>query len=322
MVLTVTLNPLLERRLIYNQVALGTGNRASNEFYYSGGKGINVSKQLNHLGMKNHALTFLGGNNGKILRHCLTDDKIEFTVISTKSETRLADVIIENDNNRVSTFFGLNSVITHEEAEEFKSKLDKMIQNCSCVVFAGSSPCAATDDIFPFGIRLAHKYDKTSILDTYGNHLEVCLKEAPTVIHNNVHEIDTSLGIKLNSEEDKFAFLNHLYKKGIKLSFLTDEANPTYASKFDYSYKIESPTIFTKDSTGSGDAFVAGVVYGLEHSLVFEEFVKLAAALGTANAATLDTCNITKTDYEKYLNEIIISPIGKKMKLIDDSPKY
>ena len=60
MILTVTLNPLLEKRLEFQSVELGKDQRAKNEFYAAGGKGINVSRQLNLLGVKNSAFTWLG----------------------------------------------------------------------------------------------------------------------------------------------------------------------------------------------------------------------------------------------------------------------
>ncbi len=319
MVLTVTINPLLEKRLFFSNISLGKNNRCFSQKFTSGGKGINVSRQLNCLRIPNHAFTFLGGNNGKQLRHCLSLEKIDFTVASSKDETRIADVIIEQDAKRVTTFFGMNSSVTKEESEDFKSKLDKMIQNCSTVVFSGSSACAQTDDIFSYGISLAHEYDKTSVLDTYGTHLQACLDAAPTVVHNNVIEVEQSLGISLSDEQSKIGYLNSLYKKGIKLCFLTDGANNSYASKFDYVHKIISPQIDTVDSTGSGDAFTAGIVYGLENALVFDEFIKIAAALGTANAASFETCNIPLEEIDKYVHLISVESIGKKMKLIDDS---
>lgn len=327
MILTVTLNPLLERRLFFTSVELGKSQRCIDEKYSAGGKGINVSRQLNCLGIKNSALTFLGGNYGRILRSILTEEKIEFSVQSTKAETRLADIIIEKDTQRITTFFGKNSIISIDEVNEFKHKLEKMIQNCSIVVFSGSSPCNETDEIFPYGIELANKYDKISILDTYGRHLNECLNASPTVVHNNISEVENSLSIKLDSEKEILDYLNKLYSQGIKLSFLTDGPNPIYAAKFDFHYKIYIPSLdFMEtdivDATGSGDAFTAGIAYGLENSLVFDEFVKLAVALGTANAIKLETCSVTQNEYEKFLNDIRIEPIGKRMKIIDDSPKY
>lgn len=320
MILTITLNPLLERRLFFDSVELGKENRSKREIFYAGGKGINVSRQLNRLGTKNFAFTFLGGNNGKFLRHCLTEEEIDFTVVSTKSETRSADLIIEENKNCVSSFFGTNSTITFEEASEFKYKLEKMIQNCSIVVFAGSSPCAATDDIFPFGIELANRHDKISILDTYGPHLKKCIAASPTVIHNNVNEVEKSFGISLQSENEKLEYMRELYAKKIKLIFLTDGAKSLYAAKFDFHYKVEPPCVDVVDATGSGDAFVAGIAYGLENTLVFDEFIKIASALGAANASKLDTCNVSFDEMNRYVDKIKISSIGKKMKIINDTP--
>lgn len=320
MILTVTINPLLERRLFFNNVSLGKSQRAFDENFYAGGKGINVSRQLNFLGLKNHAFTFLGGNNGKILRHCLQKDKIDFTVVSTKSETRIADLIIEKENKRVTTFFGLNSKITSDEVSDFKLKLDKMIQNCSTVVFAGSSLCEETDDIFSFGINLASDYDKISILDSYGSHLEKSYQAKPTIVHNNISEIENSLNIDLSSEENKINFLLDLNKQGIKWAFLTDGENPIYASKFDFIYKVEFPKVEVFDSTGSGDAFTAGVAYSVDNSLVFEDTLKLSTKLGMLNATMIETCEVERNLLDDFDPQITIIPIGKKMKLINDSP--
>ena len=322
MILTVTINPLLERRLFFNTIKLGKSNRSYKELFYAGGKGINVSRQLNFLGVNNSAFTFLGGNNGKLLRRCYTEDKIDFSVLTTKSETRIADLIIEEPGNRITTLFGVNSEISVEESLEFKNRLDKMIYNCSAVIFSGSSPCIATDDIFPYGIELANKYDKISILDTYGRHLEACINAQPTVIHNNKDEVENSIGLLLSDEKNKLDYLRDMYSKNIKMIFLTDGAGLIYASKFDFLYTIEPPKINAVDPTGSGDAFVAGIAYGLENSFLFEEFVKIAAALGAANATSLKTCEVTKDEMHLLVDKVKVKTTGKKMKIIDDSPNY
>lgn len=320
MILTVTLNPLLENRLYFNSVELGKNNRSTSREFKAGGKGINVSRQLNYLGIKNIALTFLGGNNGKILRKILTKEEINFTAISTKSETRAATLIVEPNLKRLTTFFEPNGTVSQSEADQFKSKLEKMMQNCSIVVFSGSSPCAETDEIFSFGINLANRLGKISILDTYGNSLSSCIDSAPTILHNNVSEAGASLSVDLFNEKNKVKFLKDLYQKGIKLAFLTDGYNPTYASKFDFIYKIDSPTVKEVDSTGSGDAFVAGIAHGIEKALVFNEFVKNAAALGALNASKWDVCSSTLEETGKLIRQTRVTSIGKKLKLINDSP--
>ena len=320
MILTITLNPLLERRLHFKQITHGASNRAFKEFFTAGGKGINVSRQLNCLGIKNSALTFVGGAGGKMFRSLLAAENIDSVFVSSKSYTREASITFDESAGKLTTYFGLNAPITAEEASDFKSRLDKAIQNCSIVILSGSSPCAETDGIFPYAISLANEHDKISILDTYGAHLNACIEQGPTVIHNNVKEIESSLGMELKTEDDKIGFMESLYKKGIRMSFITDGHSPAYASKFDFHYKVISPRVVEKDSCGSGDSFTAGIAYGLEEALVFEDFLKTASALGAANAASYITSAVSLDTVKEYYNKIEVLPIGKKMKIIDDRP--
>jgi 1-phosphofructokinase family hexose kinase len=320
MILTITIHPLLERRLTYKKINPGSSNRSPLEELKPGGKGINVSRQLNKLGVKNLAYTFLGGHNGKLLKNLFTEEKINYTFVQTKNETRYSIITIDESQNSAATFFSPDYLITSEEADEFKKRLEKMIQNCEIVIFSGSSPNKDTDSIFPFGIEIANKHNKISICDTYGANLENCIERAPTVIHNNISEIKNSLNIQLKEEEEGLRFLSYLYSKGIKQVYLTDGEKDTYASNFDYHYRVKNPKIETVDSTGSGDSFVAGIAYGLYKDLTFEESLTLASSLGALNASTFDVCNIS-LEYTKRINDdVIISTIGKKIKAIDVTP--
>lgn len=320
MVLTVTLNPLLEHRLYFKDVKNKTVNRSYRESFSAGGKGINVSRQLNKIEIKNQAATFIGGNNGKLFRSILASEGIDLIPISSKYDLRSASLIINETENSITTFFSPDKQIPEDESAELMNKLDKMIQNCSTVVFSGSSPSQYTDIIFSYGIELANKYDKISILDTYGTPLSKSIEVSPTITHNTKGEIENSLNISLTNENQIREYLNTLYKKGIKLAFITDGGNPVYASKFDFHYKCTPPEVPVIDATGSGDSFTAGLAYGMEHSLVFEDFFKLAIALASANASRWETSAVTLEDAEKLLPLITIEPIGKKMKILDDSP--
>lgn len=321
MILTVTLHPLLEKRLSYNSVSLTSSHRNVKEELNPGGKGINVSRQLNMLKTKNLAYTFLGGNNGKIIKNLLVDGKIEYTFVQTKNETRYSVIVIDESAKSATTFFGPNYSISLAESEEFKKRLNKMIQNCEIVVFSGSSPCSETDSIFPYGIEMANRYGKTSFCDTYGNHLKDCIELSPTVLHNNISEIEDSFQASLNSESKKRDFLNYLYSKGVKQSFLTNGKEDIYAANFDYHYRIENPVIEELDAIGSGDCFIAGIVYAWYKDLTFEESLKFASALGALNASSLEVCNISMEDANRISDEVKINIVGKKMKTTDVTPR-
>jgi 1-phosphofructokinase family hexose kinase len=319
MVLTVTLNPLLEKKLFFKSVD-SNSVRAYKQNYLAGGKGINICRQLNLLDIKNHAITFLGGANGKKLRTVLESENISFNAIATKDETREAALIFDESNDTLKTFFGINSNITKSEIDQFLLKLEKAIINSSIVVFSGSLPTPETSIIIEKGIELCNKYDKISILDSYGPFLDKQIKKGPTILHNNISEIKSSLSLPLKNEKDVIEVLNFMYSSNIKLAFLTSGSNNTYAAKADFHYKISGPKIEEKDPTGSGDAFVSGIIYGLEKSLIFNDFVKFATSLGAQNASVWDTCSVSMDEARKFIDNIVIEEIGKKIKLIDDSP--
>jgi tagatose 6-phosphate kinase len=320
MILTVTINPLLERCFYFPRINLSEVNRNGKLILKAGGKGINVNRQLNNLGVKNIALLFTGGSNGKLLRESLQKEQIHFSEINTKSETREAAIIIDESGKKVYSFFRTDAEVTTGEVESFILKMEKMISTCEVVVFSGSSPSETADVIFPEGIRIANKLDKISVCDTYGNHLEKCFDASPTIIHNNSNEIQSSLDLILKSENDILQLLEALYKKGIKQVFITDAEKPFYASNFDFHYKITLPKIDATDSTGSGDAFTAGLIYGWHNKLNFEEQLRFASALGICNAKSFEVCDVNEDDARSIVEQIKISSLGKKIKLINDLP--
>ena len=321
MILTITINPLLERRYYYSKVDLSKVNRQGKLVIKAGGKGINVNRQLNKLSKKNTAMLFIGGNNGKLFRESLRSEKIIFSEVITKAETRDAAIIIDESEKKVYSFLGQDAAISSQEVSEFIMKMEKAIAACEIVVFSGSSPCNETDKIIVEGIKIANELDKISVCDTYGKHLSACYEASPTIVHNNIEELHTSLQIKLKNESDYIDFLNILYKKGIKQVYLTDGNKPFYASNFDFHYKVNPPEIDTVDSTGSGDAFVSGIVYGWHDKLTFEQQLKFATALGALNARSLEVCEVELPDSQMLAEEIRIEPIGKTLKHLNDTPQ-
>lgn len=320
MIFNITVNPLLELRLFYNNIKINEIHRTNKALYYPGGKGLNISRQLNKFNVENTNLLFLGGCNGKILRSLLTEDTVDFKVVSTKEETRLSTLVFDESNNTVTSFFSPDPKISLHEVKEFKSKLEKMVKSSTIVTLAGSSPTKETDEIFYYTLELARKYDKISILDTYGEHLANCLELAPSIIHNNKNEIKKSLNVDLLKEADYIDFLKYLYSKRINMSFITDGHKPIYASKFDFHFKIIPPKIKELFAVGSGDAFVTGLVYGMEKYLSFEKMTKLATSLGALNAQNYSVCSVEEEEALSLAELIILNPLGKELKLIDDSP--
>ncbi len=251
--------------------------------------------------------------------------KKSFVVISSLEAFKLTMIL---EGKVIKGFNGVMIALENiakgsdEDLKKIEDKIEKMIENASVAVFAGSVPNKEAAEIIRSGIEKGNRLDKITVLDTYGEHLEKCLSAAPMIVHNNIDEVRKSLNLPLKSEEEIADFLKSVYGKGVKIAALTDGENPAYAMKFGYLYKIYPPEITEADSTGSGDSFLAGLIYGLETDLVFTAILNIAAALGSANASKLSVASVEKAEMNSLLNSVKIEELGDKMKVIDDSPRY
>lgn len=68
MIVTITLNPAIDKTIELNHFSLGALNKVENAILDPGGKGINVSKVVESLGGKSIATGFLGGGMANILK--------------------------------------------------------------------------------------------------------------------------------------------------------------------------------------------------------------------------------------------------------------
>ena len=69
MIITITLNPALDRTLrIEHPLEVGKLNRSSSSHLEPGGKGINVSRAVKALGGNSIALGFTAGTNGRVMK--------------------------------------------------------------------------------------------------------------------------------------------------------------------------------------------------------------------------------------------------------------
>lgn len=307
MILTITLNPLLEKVLFFEKIEKGKVNRARSARINAGGKGINVSRQLNKFKLENLATGFLGGDNGKKLKSILYNEQIKNSFQQIENETREGFVIVENSKIRES-YFCPNPIINSKEVNDFIQKSKKAILNCEMLIISGSSPEFENSEdelkIFSELISFANDNDKFTLIDIYGNHLSRVLDLKPTIVHTNQDELEKSLRLKFNSKYDLINFLKDTCSRGIKIFIITNGSESFFAINHGFLFEVIPPKIETINPTGSGDAFMAGFIYGLHNNLPFEEILKWASASGAANASMFEVCS-AEFEYIHSLKEKI-----------------
>lgn len=313
MILTITLNPLLEKVLFFKKVEKKKVNRSYKLIVNAGGKGINVSRQLNQFKIDNLATGFLGGDNGKKLKSILFKEQIKNSFQQIGDETREGFVIVE-DSIIQESYFSPDPVVSSDEVDQFLQKASKAVLNSEMVIFSGSSPVFQNPEdelkIFSDLLKLADNNDKITIVDVYGNHLSEVLKLNPRVVHTNLDEIQLSLKISLLDEKDILEFLKDVNSDGLKIFIITNGDKKSYAINHGYLYEIIPPKIESVNSTGSGDAFMAGFIYALHNNLPFEEMLRWATACGTANASRFEVCSSNPDLVNMFYNKVEVKKLN------------
>lgn len=311
MILTVTLNPLLEIRLDYTSSLSAEVIRNGSLTYAAGGKGINVSRQLKHLGLDSLIFTTASGPNGKRLAEYLEKDNLKSVIYKTSAETRIS-VLVSNPEKQ-QNYFSQNAPLTAIERDEIKNKIVKILPTVDTVVFSGSTPDKESVEIIAQVLKYAQELDKLTILDYYGKGLDQLLDIPPVIIHNNIKEIETSLGKELKTEESTVEIISYIHQKGVRQIYLTDGDNAFYASNNGYLYKVKPPVVNLISSVGCGDAFVAGIIYSLNTFMKFEEGLAFATALGALEATKKDVCRNSLPEIMQMIPEVVVTTFGKRM---------
>ena len=122
MIVTVTMNPAIDKTVEIQELNPGGLNRIRKVEYDAGGKGINVSKTIQELGAESIATGFLGGNAGRTIENVLKEKGMSCEFIWVQGETRTKTKVFEY-TGEVTELNEPGPEITHEQIEELFKKL-------------------------------------------------------------------------------------------------------------------------------------------------------------------------------------------------------
>ena len=286
---------MLDKTIYVDRVERGTIHRGSQMEMVAGGKGINVSRQLKRLGVKTVATGFLGGEVGSIVSRLLAEESIEEDFVRTEAATREGLTYLEPDGTRTA-MFEPSLRVEQSGVHELNKKIGELASKSTWIVCGGSSPGNEADDIFYEALVLAHRYGISSVLDSYGRAFELGLKAQPTLVKPNKREFESTFHQSLTTESDHVLAIRFLLDQGARYSILTDGGHVFYAGIHGHFWKVTPPAMQTVNPTGSGDALVAGILYGFHQSWKFERCLAFGAAAGAANARVWEVANSSLQD--------------------------
>ncbi|ADQ13518.1 1-phosphofructokinase [Halanaerobium hydrogeniformans] len=309
MILTVTLNPAVDKIIILDKLKLGKLNRVKDAKALAGGKGINVSEVLSALGVDNTALAIVGGDNGNLINNYLEKRGVKTDFQWSNINTRQNLKIKENNSNR-ETEINETGRVTKKDIKAFKKNLDKYLTADNTIVLSGSLPEGVNKDIYAELIEKAVTQDAKVILDSSGEEFKQAINKAPYLVKPNLAEIENLLSTNIESDADLKKGAEYLLKKGIKIVMISLGAEGAFIASKDEAYRLYTPEVEVAQTTvGAGDTMVAGLAAEIDKNSSLKETAVYASALATVFVKSGSIENVTKEQLNEIRNTIKVKKI-------------
>lgn len=301
MIITVTLNPAMDKTMILDGIEIGEVNRADSVRNDVGGKGINVSKVLKAFGTDSMATGFLGGILEDLFHKELKKLEIEDRFISVEGNTRTNIKLVDRKNSTNTDINEPGPLISNSELEKFLRVFNDAVHEGDLVVLSGGIPQNIPSDIYGTLTRKAKEKGAKVVVDADGEALSHALKEIPYMIKPNEKELAAFLGKEVLSEQEIIEQAKAFVKKGIhKVLVSRGEKGSVFVTEntvhIGRGIKVE-----VKSTVGAGDSMVAALVYAEVRKLDEYETLVIAQATGAAAVTTEGTEACTREEMEKYL---------------------
>jgi 1-phosphofructokinase len=311
MIVTVTLNPAVDKTLLVRGFSVGKTNRGEIERLDPGGKGINVAKALNQLGCPATAIGFVAGMNGRFILRALEALEIQADFIDVEGETRVNLKITDPDDGNETEINESGFTVKPEDLERFKEKLGEYASRAKVVVFSGSLPPGAPYDTYASLLAIARARGAKTILDTSGAALTKGMYGRPDFVKPNRAEAEELLHRSLDNRCELARAVRELLDMGPSMTAISMGAEGLVAGHRDHITLAVPPAVEARSSVGAGDALVAAFAYAMVEGLEFDAAVRLATAMGAATTAAGGSSVAGMDAVRAMLSQIVLTRLDE-----------
>jgi 1-phosphofructokinase family hexose kinase len=319
MLVCISANPAIDRRLRLKNIAVGEVNRALSTEPFPGGKAAHVALVARALGTEVLWVGFLGGAAGEECESGLSALGVPLNVVRTRTETRANIEIIAADGI-VTEILEPGGAVTDGEVERLLSTCRDIFAESGAgtqVALSGSLPPGAPPDLYAELIRLARVYGCRTLLDTSGEALLQGLAAGPDLVKPNRDEAAWFAGHQISDAAAATEVAQKLFNtraQSVAISLGREgmvwqssaEADPLIA---------QLPPVVECQSVGCGDAALAGLAVAHERGLDDEATVSLAVACGTANCLAEAPGKIDLRAVERLARNVLVQRIHSECQI-------
>lgn len=303
MIYTVTFNPSLDYIVSVKNFQLGVTNRTDGELMLPGGKGINVSTVLGHLGIESTALGFVAGFTGREIERRMRDVGVNSDFIPI--EEGMSRINLKLKNIEGTEINGQGPKISARNLEQLMEKLDQL-QEGDTLCLAGSIPASMPDDIYEKIIARLGQRRIELVVDATGSLLTNVLKYGPFLIKPNNHELGEIFGVTLWTRDEVVPYGRKLQEQGARNVLISMAGEgAVLVDETGRVHQAPAPKGELVNGVGAGDSMVAGFLAGYMQKKDYEYAFHMGVATGSASAFSehLATKEEAETVYRRMMGE-------------------
>ena len=310
MILSVCLNPALQRTLWFSHYQTNQVNRAIRKTNTVGGKGVNVARVIQQMGCKGHLLYLSGGGTGLEIERLLQSEYLSSTTIPVEISIRVCSTLIGMHQNSLTEIVEESEPVTAGETKSFLKKFEELLQQSSMVILSGTVPPGFQDDIYAECLAMCNHCQIPVVVDASKSLLLSTLPLNPFLVKPNYQELADTMSLGGFNVENVRTACKDLNGQGAKNILITHESEPAWFYSDKTFYRLSFPCLDRVNSIGSGDAIAAGFAVGYQQNQSLEESICLGIACGCANVLTETAGFIHKKDVEWILPQIQMDVIN------------
>lgn len=312
MIVTLTMNPSVDRTVALDELTLGATNRVREARVNGSGKGINVSLALKKLGISSAAAGILAGREGQFVEDTVRSAGITpyFTWLK-QGATRVNTKVFESKHNRTTEINEPGPQVGAEDEAALWRDLKAVVPGADYLICAGSLPPGVEPGFYRRLTSWCRERGVKVCLDASGKALMEGVRAQPFMIKPNEDEVEQLLGWRPAGKEQMLTAVQRLAGLGpeIVIVSLGGEGAVFYRRGEDvlWARARAEPLAST---AGCGDALVAGVISSLLAGRTWEELVCWSVAVATATAEIFGTEFPTVHHVQRALERVIIEKLN------------
>lgn len=314
---TVTLNPAIDRVLEVEQFRVGEHIKARRIGWYPAGKGINVARVLATLGTRCVATGFVGRDDLTLFEEFLERvgrGRIVMQLLIVRGRTRenitIMDPIFDTETHIRDEGFAVQT----DDVRRIISKVGMLAREETVMVFAGSmSPGVKLGDLRSMLHRCQDEGAKI-VVDTSGEAMKIIRAEPVWMIKLNARELGDLTGMKTESEEDVATAGRTLMReaggpaeyvigtRGAAGAVLVGSDTAVTGKVFVHPGRIAN-------TVGCGDSLLAGLLHGWVRGQNWRDSLAMGVSVATANAVSRTPGTLSISDVDEFLGAAMMEEL-------------